>query len=103
MLDTVKVEEQYELYKLRQQKKEKDETVLKTEKLKRQAEIQARITEANKPHKTRVPHKCGKCGQTIQAREYAQCHVTVTGYGYPEGYHRRTIYTHYPTCPAKEA
>ncbi len=47
-------------------------------------------------------HVCEKCGETIPAGATVQTRRVSVGYGYPEGTHYTTYYSHFPNCSKKE-
>ena len=47
---------------------------------------------------TRKQHICTKCGGTIPTKSQAEKRIVIVGFGWPEGYHRVTKYSHVE-CP----
>ena len=97
-----KVAEQARLYRERKAKKEAEEAERKAAAEKRQAEIRAIQEKREKPRRLRKEQVCCECHGKIAKGEMGKPQTVSTGFGWPEGFHRITIYRHYPECPKKE-
>jgi len=95
-----KIMEQYRLYCLQREQRLKAEA---EERAQREARVSAQ-QEKYKPKivVTRKPHVCSVCGMEIAKGERAAVKTVTTGFGWPEGYHRKTLYI-CAKCAEKEA
>jgi len=94
--DEKKIQEQFKLYQLRREERVKAEAAERLAAEKRKAALNAKLASVQKacaPHPvtTAKAHKCG-CGATIPKGSRVMVEAEITGYGYPEGYHFRSLY-----------
>ena len=91
-------EEQYEQYKQQRVQRQKEDEALASE---RQRIREAWMMRCNpEPVKTRVPHVCERCGETIPKGSYAQKRLSIINtstYGWDGSY--VTKYRHAGECP----
>jgi hypothetical protein len=93
-----KIIQQYNEFKIRQQKILDEQRLMQKLTAEREEEAQHFWTHKraaeNKPRKTKTDHTCEKCALTIKAGSLAVKRVVRVGFGFPEGWHRVTFYRH---------
>jgi PHP family Zn ribbon phosphoesterase len=100
------VEQQYQKYLAGKQAQQQVNLAAEQLKQKEKAEKDAFYANLHKRHEivtTRKEHPCEHCGHTIVKGAKARARTVTTGYGWPEGEHRTTYYTHVECLGAVEA